>query len=720
MAELTAPFQDAASVVIPIKGDDVEYFHGIAVPNPYRHLEDTKSETTANWVQAQQDRFERLVAENKSRSRAAGFLKDTESYPKDGIPSRFGDLYFTYHQGPQDSQPALMVSHHPEGDWHALINPNEMGLDGSIAIDFASASPDGRYVAYGLLHQGMRDGNIRIRDVEAGSDLQEAIPGCEESPYVTWDENSRGFSYSRASADKAGVCHHRMGTNAHEDKLIFSTGADEGFAKLQNTRFRDTPFAYHGNHEWLYTTKGGTGFNCGLYVREKRSDRPFQKVFDRTDAEYGPVADCGDGSVLMWTTRDAPNGKVVRFRPDDPAPEKWETVIAENKSDPLQYVFYRQGKLYASYTHNCADQVKIFDPQGRPLGDMPLPPQSTAFFSQMSHVGLGLGSLNARGNDMFVHISDYKQPGALHKYDPESNRLDVCRPSGAPADLSDCVVEQIWTASKDGTQVPMTVIRPPDIALDGTAALKISGYGGFASALGPTFDPAILNWVRSGGIYVQTNVRGGGEFGPQWHDQGRLRNKQNTFDDFTACAEQLVKLKYTSPQRMVCEGGSNGGLLALAAMQRRPDLYGAVVADVPVSDVIHSGYMKNEYGDPDNPDDFRAMIAYSPAQNIEERDYPALLVKTAENDVALVAQAYKFVATMNEKSPASDCFLRVEKDAGHGAGRSMDKVIDDIADTHAFIEHEIGPVNQAEYKQGLRQNPNKPAVSTALGVPEIS
>jgi prolyl oligopeptidase len=341
----------------------------------------------------------------------------------------------------------------------------------------------------------------------------------------------------------------------------------------------------------------------------------------------------------------------------------------------------------------------VHAPDGKHLHDVPLPIQSVA----------ALAKVNPEDDSFLLKISSFTTPGDTYSYDIATNQLSLVKKNECKYDLDGCIVERIAAVSKDGTNIPMTVIRNPETLLDGSAALKLYGYGASNNSLGPGFSFSVLDWVKKGGIYVQANIRGGGEFGADWYDQGRMLNKKNVFDDFIACAEELIDKNYTSSKRLVIEGGSAGGLLTMTCMVMRPELFGAVVSAVPVTDVVRlhktrGGQAIPEYGDPANKADFEAIIAYSPYHNVKPgTKFPPHVLKTGDHDTRVPPfHAFKMAALLQALSaPGTVSLLRVDKDAGHGGGKPTMKVIEELAQTSAFIESAIGPLNQADYKASL-------------------
>jgi prolyl oligopeptidase len=499
--------------------------------------------------------------------------------------------------------------------------------------------------------------------------------------------------------------HHKLGDSPKQDSLVFERpGVADSF--VGSSRLNNEKQAFSG-YEYA-TCSIGTNPATALYLKAP-GEKTFSSLFDDGKSEISPIAMIG-GKLYATTNLDAPKGRLVAIDPADPAPKNWQTIVAEpDNNDILQWAFAHQGQLLVGYQHDTADRIALHKLDGTYKADMPLPVQSVVDFAKV----------NKDDKEYLMNISGHKSPGASYKYDIATNTLKLWKTSAAKVDLEDAVIERVQATSKDGTKVPMTIIRGKDVKLDGSAATKLYGYGGFNVPLEPGFSFGTYNWVKEGGVYAVANLRGGGEFGSEWYDDGRLLKKQNVFDDFAACAEYLIDKKYTKPARLTINGGSNGGLLTLATMLQRPELFGAVVSHVPVTDMYrfhkftYGAFWKSDYGDIENSKaDFNAAAGYSPLHNVKKNvNYPPTLVMTGDHDDRVVpSHAFKFVARMQEMARKTAlCLLRVEKDAGHGAGKSKDKTITEMVEEHAFLVKTLGPINQNQYKATLKSDNKKVA-----------
>lgn len=694
-AEYTKEFNQANPPAKAPSDDTVDTYHGVEVADPYRPLEDLEAASTREWTAGQNERFQNFIADVEDRDKLAEHLSDIWEYPREGLPARYGNQFFSSYNDGKSAQSVFQVRDSLEGEPRVLIDPNKMSDKGTIALSGTYPSPDGKLVAYLTSEGGSDKQTLRIKDVATGKDLPDVIENCRFTG-VRWDrDSSKGFEYSYPAYDdkkRFFTKHHDIGAEAAKDPVVFEVPEEDSHTSVYGVRDENGKW---GKYDFGYVRIGTNAANS-MFIREHGSNAPFKPLFDDGKSTFSPVGEI-DGKLLVETNHGAPMGKAVLVDPAHPEPENWQTVIPEQELDALEDVFIHKGKIFAEYMHDTALKISVHDLQGNHMHDVPVPEQ----------VSGGFGKINPDDTEVLLSAGGFQSAGAKYKYNVDTNELELWKESQAKFDLKDAVVERIHATSKDGTKVPMTVIRGKDTELDGSAATLMYGYGGFNSPLTPGLGFSIYNWVKEGGVFVQTNLRGGGEFGQRWYDEGRLHNKQNVFDDFAACGEELIAQGYTKPERLAIEGGSNGGLLTLATGLQRPDLFGAIISQVPVTDMLrfhkhtYGAAWKSDYGDPENSkEDFDVSMKYSPLHNVDENViYPPILVETAEFDDRVVpSHAFKFVATMQEKSPKTLCLMQCEKDAGHGAGKSKQKAIDGIVKTHAFLEQTLGPIDQKKYK----------------------
>lgn len=663
-------------------------FHGITVADPYRPLEDAAAPATKAWVAAQNVRVQQFVAPQQQTIAAlTGYMQKQMDYPRKGLPSHYGKLWFRVFNPGLAPQPVHQVADSATGPWRTILDPQNIDPTGVTSISEFQPTDDGQFIAYALSVGGDDMCTLYVMDTATGQNLPDVIRDCRW-PSVEWDKDGNGFHYSYAAGDdtrRRVVKHHSLGTDVTTDTLVFAHEHPESIAGLHRSR--------HSGSEYIIISIG-TDNNHGCLWRGVGA-KDFVKLVDPLVEDLS-IIDLIDGRIYAISKRDAARGQLVSF--DPLTPNQRTVLVAEEPQAVLDGGFFREGRLFLNYNDDTADRISICALDGTVTGTVPLPTQSV----------IGFARDNPGDTGCYVRISSFLTPGTSYFYDYRTNQLEFFMASEAPETLEDCIVERVRATSKDGTQVPMTIIRHPDTKLDGTAATRLYGYGGFNVPLGPAFSPLrVMAWVRQGGIFVQTNLRGGGEFGTAWYDGGRQRNKQNTFDDFAACADWLIANNYSSGARIVSEGGSNGGLLVLATMLQRPEVFGAVISHVPVTDMLrydlhtYGAYWKSDYGDPKNDaEDFGIAMGYSPLHAITDgAHYPPHLVLTADKDTRVVPMhSYKFVATMQEKADAAtQSYLRVEVDAGHGAGTALQKTIDESALIIAFCQQAIGPIDQKAY-----------------------
>lgn len=690
----------------PVDNKLVEPLHGYRVSDPFRPLENLTAPETTAWVARQNARFADYVAPSKSFYDATiDFM--VNSMPKgmaETMPSYIAkDMYSCWRRDEGADRWSLYLKTTPDYDAPAklVLDPLQIDPTGKTDISGTYYSPDGKTLAYTLSVAGSDENTIHFMDVATGEALPLSYPPTRKwRNGIKWAKDSKSFTYTRPAEGlkkSSEVVCHVIGSDPAADTVIYNPGTDETDASVYKIK-RDMT-KEDGDYEWVYESQLDYTTNR-LLMRKAGTSDTFTEVFPYGNGTLSPIAQI-DGKIYALTSQNASRKKVVRFDPAHPQPENWETVIDEHATDLLNSVWVWQGKLFANYSHDTADKIRMFDKNGTALGEMPLPPMTTISFGQMRH----------EDATCLVSLSGFQEEGAIYKYDSATNTLHEHRASRRPIDLKDCIVERVYATSKDGTKVPMTVIRHPDTKLDGTAATLLYGYGGFNVALEPGFSAGVAKWVRSGGIYVQANLRGGGEFGQQWYDQGRRNNKQNVFDDFAACAEHLIANQYTTNKRLAISGGSNGGLLTLATGLQRPELFGAIVSAVPVTDMnrFHIGSYygfgwKGDYGDPDVKADFNNAAKYSPYHNVKKDfAHPPILIDTdANDDRVLPWHSYKMAALLQAReAKGSITVMNVATGGGHGGGGSIKLRFQSTASTYAFLERTLGPIDQNAYKASL-------------------
>lgn len=676
----------------------VELLHGVSVKDVFRPMEDIKSTETLDWVARQNKKFQDFVMPAKdAHDKTVNFLQAAE--PTDAIetiPYKRGARSFFWRKNNGEARYTLLAL--KDGVESTILNPADIDPSGKTDVVAADVTRDGKMLAYALSVSGSDARTLKFRDLETGKDIDLEYKDFRSS--VTWDRDGGGFHYTRPveNLNKSfEVVYHKMGTPVDSDKAIFTPTENEAWTGYSRTAQNSGETA--GIYEWIHLSNTADTSKNAMLVRKTGSNEPFREIFPISEGILSPLREVG-GKIYAHTTHKAPKGRVVAIDLDNPAPANWTEILPET-ADPLNSATLWQGKIFATYSHDTGEVGKVYDFSGKHLHDMPLPPLST----------FTMEGYEVKDKTCFTVINNFQETGNIYKYDSDANTLTLHKKSIVPIDLKDCIVERLHAPSKDGTLVPMTVIRHPDTKLDGTAATLLYGYGGFNISLDPGFSAGIAEWVRAGGIYVSSNLRGGGEFGAEWYAQGCRDKKQNVFDDFAACAEYLAAQKYTSANRLAIQGGSNGGLLTLATALQRPELFGAVISEVPVTDMFrfHIGSYygfswKSDYGDPDIKADFNIAAKYSPLHNVKpDFKHPPVLIKTDIHDDRVQPwHGFKMAATLQSLENASSVtLLKTDTDGGHGAGKTMKQWNNSVADTRAFLVQALGPINQNDYKATL-------------------
>ncbi|MFN2462854.1 MAG: prolyl oligopeptidase family protein [Candidatus Dormibacteria bacterium] len=671
--------------------DQVDDYHGTTVADPYRWLEDLDSPETAAWVSRQNEVTFEYLETIEERESLRQRLTELWDYEKHGIPVRRGHRYFHQHNSGLQSQAVVYVSEGLEGPGRVLLDPNSLADDGTVALSGIEPSDDGSLLAYALSAAGSDWQEWLIRDVASGKDLDDHLVGVKFSE-ASWAADGTAIYYCGYGADAVGhdleaanynhrVYVHRVGTPQSEDVVVYERpDQPEWIFSAQVTD--DGSFL-------VITASAGTETKCGIFLLDLTV--PGARVGDLfTDFNAGWRFVDSDGSKLLFTTDlHAPNGRIVEVAAQAPgSPPHVRELVAET-ADALVAATVVGSRIFAQYLHDAKTVVRRFDLKGNPDGDVALP-----------GVGTVAGFEGRREDtETFYAFTSFTAPGTIYRYDVPSGSSSVHREPVLTFDPGRFLTTQVFFTSKDGTQVPMFVSHLRGLPMEGTAPTYLYGYGGFNISLTPAFSPANIAWMERGGIYAVANIRGGGEYGEAWHEAAKRTRRQTAFDDFIAAAECLVERGYTSSAHLSIGGDSGGGLLVGACLTQRPELFGAARIGVGVLDILRfhkftiGWAWKSDFGDPDDPEEFQAIHAYSPLHNIRPGTrYPATLVTTADHDDRVVpSHSFKFTAALQaaQAGPAP-ILARIDVRAGHGAGKPTAKVIEATADSWAFLLHELG------------------------------
>ena len=675
------------------RDDTIEDYHGVKVADPYRWLEEPAAPETLAWVEAQNAITEQYMATIAAREGIRARMTALWDYPKYSVPNKKGAYYFFSKNSGLQNQSVLYKQDSLQDEAKVVIDPNILSEDGTTALITQSFSKDGTLLAYGLSQHGSDWQEIRMREVENGIDYPEVIHWCKFSG-IAWRHDNSGFFYNRLpepgsvpeedASNYSRVYWHTLGTPQPDDVLVYER---PDFKELSFFPFITDDGAYLVLNVWH-----GTDPKNRLYYRPVESDGPFVRLLDEADANYSFIGN--DGPVFfIQTTLDAPRSRIIAIDIEHPERENWRELIAQ-QDDVMAFALMVNHQFVVAYMHDAHHEMKIYQLDGSYERDIPLPT---------------LGSIleisgKPEDTELFLSFTSFLYPPSVYRYDFADGTLTLLHGAELDFDAGAYETRQVFYTSRDGTRVPMFITHKKGLQLDGSNPTLLYGYGGFDVSLTPTFTVPTLVWLEHGGVYAVANLRGGGEYGEEWHLAGTLEHKQNVFDDFIAAAEWLIAHKYTSTSRLAIQGGSNGGLLVATCMVQRPDLFGAVLCQVPVIDMLRyhkftvGRYWVSDYGNAEaNPDHFQFLYAYSPLHNVKEGvDYPATLILAADTDDRVVpAHAKKFAATLQAAHGGEKpILLRIEMKAGHGLGKPTTKLIEERSDVLAFLFERFGMRDQ--------------------------
>ncbi len=681
---LTAVFVDAQSLKYPAtkKTDQIDDYHGIKIADPYRWLEDNNSKETAEWVDAQNKTTQDYLSKIQFREDLKKRLTELWNYEKYSAPSKVGDYYvFSKNNGLQE-QSVLFIQKGLNGVPEVLLDPNKLSNDGSVSLSGLAFSKDNRYFAYGISRGGSDWREYFVVDVNSKELTGDQIKWSKFSG-TSWYKN--GFFYGRYDEPRAGeelkqqnqfqkIYYHKLGDDQKEDKLIWED-------KNNPKRLFGADVSDDENYLFLTVSEGSSNNNM-IYYKDLSNDSPIAPLVDKFEARYS-IVDNLNGKFFVFTNDKAPNNKLILIDLKNPEVKNWKTLIPESK-DVMQSVSIVGEKIIVTYLKDANSKVSVYDLGGKYLYDVRLPSVGTVS-------GFG-GKRNEF--ETFYTFTSFAYPPTIFRYDVKNNKSELFRKSDVKFDPSAYETKEVFYKSKDGTKVPMFLVYKKGLKPNGNNPTLLYAYGGFDIATLPSFSVARIPLLDNGFVFASACLRGGSEYGEKWHSAGMFEKKQNVFDDFIAAAEYLIKNKYTNPQKLAVQGGSNGGLLIGTVINQRPDLFKVAFPQVGVMDMLRFHKFTigwawvSEYGSSDNPDQFKYLIKYSPLHNIKKgTTYPATMVTTADHDDRVFpAHSFKYIATLQEKNDGKNpTLIRIETKVGHGAGTSTSKSIELTADLFSFM-----------------------------------
>ncbi len=672
------------------QADVVDDYHGVKVADPYRPLEDPDAPMTRAWVEAENKVTFQFLEGIPARQHLKERLTKLWDFEKYGVPFMEGGRYFFGRNSGLQNQSVLYWARTLKAMPTVLLDPNKLSADGTVALAGLSISDDGTKLAYALADAGSDWITWKVRDVDTGRDLDDVVKWSKFSG-AAWTKDGKGFFYGRYPEPKPGedlrasnyfqkLYYHVLGTPQAEDQLIYDR-PDEKEWKF------DAAVTDDGKYLVILVSKGTDDRNRVLYKELKKPEAKIVELIDNFAAGYELIDN--DGSKLLFkTNQDAPRGRVIAIDVARPEPAQWRELVPQ-VAETISSVSLVGERLFVSYLKDARTQVKTFDLEGQPQGEVEFP-------------GLGtvVGFDGKREQfETFYSFTSFTTPPTIYRYDVARQESSVFRAPKLAFKPEDYTTEQVFYASKDGTKIPMIISYKKGLKKNGQAPTYLYGYGGFNIALTPSFSVSNLVWMEQGGIFAVPNLRGGGEYGEEWHKAGTRLTKQNVFDDFIAAAEWLIAQQYTSTPKLAIGGGSNGGLLVGACLTQRPDLYGAALPAVGVLDMLRFHKFTighawvDDYGSSDNAEEFQALYKYSPLHAIRSGTcYPPTLITTADHDDRVVpAHSFKFAAALQAAQGCEKPILiRIETRAGHGAGKPTAKLIEEAADKWAFLVKVLG------------------------------
>ena len=672
------------------KSDVVDNYHGTNVADPYRWLEDPDAPESRAWIEAENKLTFEHLSKIPERKRLLERLTKLWDYEKYSVPFKEGGKYFWFKNDGLQNQSVLYVAPSLDAAPKVLLDPNALSSDGTVALSGTSIDENGKYLAYGLSVAGSDWQEWKVREIATGKDLADDLKWVKFSG-AAWTKDGRGFYYSRYPESKTGpsleeanyfqkLYFHTLGDPQEKDPLIYERPEHKEW-------FMSGGETEDGKYLVIAISKGTGPQNLVYYKDLTKKNSKITPLIDTFEAEYANVGN--DGSVVYFKTdKDAPRGKVIAIDLAKPDRANWKDVVPQSK-DKLDVLTRVGDQFFCNYLHDAHTLIRVHDRTGALLREIALPGIGTA-------EGFGGRRIDT---ETFYSYGSHIEPGVVYRYDLKTGASTVFKKVKTDFDPSKFETKQVFYPSKDGTKIPMFLVYRKGLVLDGSNPTYLYGYGGFNVSLTPSYSPSIATFLEMGGVFAEPNLRGGGEYGEEWHQAGTNERKQNVFDDFIGAAEWLIANQYTSTPKLAIGGGSNGGLLVGAVLTQRPELFGAALPQVGVLDMLRFQKFTigwawvDDYGSSDDAKMFPVLFKYSPLHNVRPgTKYPPTLITTGDHDDRVVpAHSFKFAATLQAaQAGPSPVLIRIETKAGHGAGKPTQKILEEAADRWAFVVKSLG------------------------------
>ena len=673
--------------------DQTDDYHGTIVPDPYRWMEDVDAPETLEWIRQQNELTQAYLTQVPTREKINKRLTELWDFAKAGAPNKRGGFYFQERNSGLQNQSVLFVKSSLTSEPRVLLDPNTLSDDGTVALTSYSISKDGKRLAYATSASGSDWLTWHIRDVETGADLPEKIEWSKFSG-AAWLPDGSGFFYSRYDEPIEGgeyenanynqkVFFHKLNTPQTQDVLAYARpdNREWGFQSGITDDGR-----YHALHIWQ-----GTDVRNRFFYRDLQADDKFVELISDLEASYELIGNDGT-QFYFFTNLDAPRGRLISIDITKPEKANWQTLIPEAKA-VLEGVTMVNDQFAALYNEDAHHSIRLFKLDGSPDGEIPFPALGSV--AQINDLGL---HASRSDDELFYAFQSFLYPTTVFRYDFKTRSAEVIDSPELDFDPTVYETQQVFVTSKDGTKVPMYLTHKKGLKRDGQNPTLLYGYGGFNISVMPAFAVSRLIWLELGGVYASANMRGGAEYGEDWHKGGMIGSKQNVFDDFISCAEWLIAEGITSTPKLAVEGRSNGGLLIGACMTQRPDLFGACLPIVGVMDMLRFNKFTigwawvSDYGSPEDPEQFKTLHAYSPYHNLKPgTKYPPTLVLTGDHDDRVVpGHSFKFAARLQAcQGGDAPTLIRIQTKAGHGFGKPTKILIDELADIYSFLVNEL-------------------------------